>query len=300
MMITKNFLFKIAFLAVMTIALANTKAYAQVKVEVDYKSAAQIAENTAIAAATESIIKDTLKTSRQRNDSIAVMASTITVLRKVYHLARQNITGFGKESAIYKKIYNKVLALVPKAGAAISTVLKDPIHGASSYENIMKIQRRLSSLSKQYTDIVANGRVPNPFTGKTKYKYSKCPKCGGAIEIIETNNPRKPYVYACKNGNCGWDTGSDPEEPDEGSNGDGYNFLSSRDRYMMASAILTDMNAIDWQLTIILYGTKQKSAKMNILSYVDFHSYCTAWETKRTAQSIINRIEKLKDKVEDL
>ena len=68
----------------------------------------------------------------------------------------------------------------------------------------------------------------------------------------------------------------------------------------MASAILTDLNAIDWQLTIILYGTKQKSAKMNILSYVDFHSYCTAWETKRTAQSIINRIEKLKEKVEDL
>ena len=269
-------------------------------IEIDVKSALQITENNGVSSAIETVIKDTLKTSRKRNDSIAAMASTITILRNVYHLARRNVSGWGSESAIYKKIYNKVLALVPKMEAAVTLVLKDPMHGVSSLENITKIQSRLQSLTKQYTDIVANGRVINPFVGSTTYSYTKCPRCGGPIEIIKTDNPKKPYVYACKNKDCGWDTGSDADAPDNGSDGDGYNFLSSRDRYMMASGILTDLNAIDWQLTIILYATKQKSAKFNILSYVDFNTYCTAWGTKRTANDIIDRIKKLKDRADDL
>lgn len=294
-----NRIIKTAFLVLMTMAFMTTTTNAQT-VEMDLKSALQITENNGVSSTLETMVKDTLNRSRKRNDSIAAMASTITILRKVYHTARCNVTGWGSESAIYKKIYNKVLALVPKMEATITLVLKDPMHGVSSLENITKIQNRLKSLAKQYTDIVANGRVINPFVGNTTYKYTKCPKCGGPIDIIKTDAPTKPYVYACLNPKCGWDTGSDPDSPDNGSDGDGYNFISSRDRYMMASGILTDLNAIDWQLTIILYATKQKSSKFNLLSYVDFNTYCTAWETKRTANSIIDRIEKLKDRADDL
>ena len=238
------------FLVLITLSFVTTQTKAQT-IEMDLKSALQIAENTAVASGLESIIEDTLKTSRRRNDSIAAMASTITILRTVYHNARRNVTGFGRESAIYKKIYNKVLALVPKMGAAVSLVLKDPIHGVSSLENIIKIKNRLEGLSKQYSQIVANGHVDNPMK-------------------------------------------HDDRESD------GYNFLSSRDRYMMASAILTELNAIDWQLTIIMYATHQKSAKMNLLTFVDYKTYCTAWETKRTANMIIDKINRLKKEADDL
>ena len=220
-------------------------------VEIDVKSAAQILYNTGVAAGHEMAIRDTVKLSRKRNDSIMAMATTITALKTFYHNARRNVTGFGRESAIYRQIKTKALALVPKIGTAISVTMKNPLSVGSTYENIMKVQRSLTSLAKQYTQIVSNGHADNPFK-------------------------------------------QDDRE------GDGYNFLSSRDRYMMASVILTELNKMDWQLTIIIYASSQKSAAMKILPYVDFKTYAAQWEAKRTADRIIDKINKLKERAEDL
>ena len=174
--------------AVLTAAGASAQS-----VEMDLKSAAQITYNTGVAAGHEMAIRDTVKLSRKRNDSIMAMATTITALKTFYHNARRNVTGFGRESAIYRQIKAKALALVPKIGTAISVTMRDPLSAASTYENILKVQRSLTSLAKQYTQIVSNGHADNPF-----------------------------------------------KQDDRES--DGYNFLSSRDRYMLASAILTELN----------------------------------------------------------
>ena len=228
------------------ISLLFTEAHAQtVKIEIDKKSAAQIAYNTGVAALHENAIKDTVKLSRKRNDSIAAMATTITALKTVYHNARRNVQGFGRESAIYKQIYTKVITIIPKVGTAVSQVMKNPVSAGQSIDNIMKIQRSLVSLGQQYSQIVTNGHVDNPL-----------------------------------------------KQDDRQS--DGYNFLSSRDRYMMASAILTDLNRLDWQLTIIIYSAKQKATAMKILPYVDYKTYTTLWETKNIAERTINRIKSFK------
>ena len=129
--------------------------------------------------------------------------------------------------------------------------MRDPLSAASTYENILKVQRWMTSLAKQYTQIVSNGHADNPF-----------------------------------------------KQDDRES--DGYNFLSSRDRYMLASAILTELNKMDWQLTIIIYASSQKSAKLKILQYVDFKTYCAQWEAKRTCDRIIDKINKLKERADDL
>lgn len=220
-------------------------------VEMDLKSAAQVVYNTGVAAGHEMAIRDTVKLSRKRNDSIMAMATTVTALKTFYHNARRNVTGFGRESAIYKQIKAKALALVPKIGTAISVTMRNPMSVGATYENIMKVQRSLTSLAKQYTQIVSNGHADNPFK-------------------------------------------QDDRE------GDGYNFLSSRDRYMLASAILTELNKMDWQLTIIIYASNQKSAALKILPYVDFKTYAAQWEAKMVANRIIDKIKSLEQRAEDL
>ena len=229
---------------------AATGAAAQ-KIEMDVKSAAQITYNTGVAAGHEMAIRDTVKLSRKRNDSIMAMATTITALKTIYHNARRNVTGFGRESAIYKQIKTKALALVPKIGTAMSVTMRNPLSVGATYENIMKVQRSLASLVKQYTQIVSNGHADNPF-----------------------------------------------KQDDRES--DGYNFLSSRDRYMLASAILTELNKMDWQLTIIIYASSQKSVAMKILPYVDFKTYAAQWESKKTCDRIIDKINKLKGRTDNL
>ena len=230
---------------IISMMLFTTMAHAQVKVEMDVKSAAQVTYNTGVAALHENAIKDTVKLSRKRNDSIAVMATTITGLKTVYHNARRNVTGFKRESAIYKQIYAKATAIIPKVTTATTQVLKNPLSAGQTIDNIMKIQRSLISLGQQFSQIVANGHVDNPL-----------------------------------------------KKDDRQS--DGYNFLSSRDRYMLASAILTDLNRLDWQLTIIIYAAKQKATTMKILPYVDYKTYTTLWETKTIANRTIRRIKDFK------
>lgn len=261
------------------------------KLEKDVKTAAQVTANMGLSGVTESIIRDTLILSRKRNDSIATMATAITALKILYHNARRNVSGWGNESAVYKRILQKANSINSKLGPAISVCTKNPLKAAGNMETITRLYGNAVSLVKQFCSIVANGRVVNPFTGKTTFKYTKCPKCGGAIDIIETGNPRKPYVYACKNKTCGWDTGSEPDSHDDGSNGDGYNFLSSRDRYMMANSILVQLNSIDWDLTVIIYTAQRNSNNKwtNIIKNVDWHTYSTLVNTKYIANDIINR-----------
>ena len=232
-------------LSLIIISMMFITAHAQVKVEIDKKSAAQVIYNTEVAALHETAIRDTVRQSRKRNDSIAAMATTITALKTVYHNARRNVMGFGRESAIYKQIYAKVTAIIPKVGTAVTQVMNNPMSAGQSIDNIMRIQRSLVSLAQQYSQIVANGHVDNPL-----------------------------------------------KQDDRES--DGYNFLSSRDRYMLASAILTDLNRLDWQLTIIIYSAKQKAAVMKILPYVDYKTYTALWETKTTAERTIRRIKNFK------
>ena len=122
---------------IISMMLFTTMAHAQVKVEIDVKSAAQVTYNTGVAALHENAIKDTVKLSRKRNDSIAAMATTITALKTVYHNARRNVTGFKRESAIYKQIYAKATAIIPKVTTATTQVLKNPLSAGQTIDNIM-------------------------------------------------------------------------------------------------------------------------------------------------------------------
>lgn len=239
---------KLMAICIMALMSMVTNVTAQT-VEMDLKSAAQITYNTGVAAGHEVVIRDTVKLSRKRNDSIMAMATTITALKTFYHNARRNVMGFGKESAIYKQIKNKALGLMPKMGTAISVTLKNPFGIGDTYENILKIQRSINNLARLYSQVVSNGHADNPFKQDDRLS-------------------------------------------------DGYNFLSSRDRYMLASSILTELNKIDWQLTIIIYASNQKSSKINILKCIDYKTYSAQWQAKKVCENMIDRINRLKDRVD--
>lgn len=277
-------------------------AYGQyVTIVSDVKTEAQAAANAAMQMAIEKQNLNFIKETRERADSIAVMTTTWHALNTFYHNARSNVMGFTYETAMWKQIYAKFLQVAAKIPVAYNIVKSNPLSMIESIEYLGAAQERLAGLAKQYCDVVTNGRVVNPFKDETNFKYTKCPKCGGPIDIINTGNPRKPYVYACKNGNCGWDTGSDPEEPDNGQNGDGFNYLSFRDRYKLAESTYRQLLGLDWDLTRIIYSATKvsKSSSKNKFFYflkgVDPTSYYNLLEAKRLSNASIQRIEDFKD-----
>ena len=261
----------------------------------DEKTTTQVSKNTGLAVTSELANRNKTLDMKKKNDSIAAMSGTIALLKTIYHNAKTNFQAFGEESRAWIQVKTKITQIYAKVPKAIQAVVNNPLSAMSDLPDIMFMANNIKSLARQYTAIVANGRVSNPFTENSTYKYFKCPKCGGPIDIIKTDNPRKPFVYACKDKKCGWDTGSEPEAPDEGGENDGYNFLSYRDRYQMVCDILRELNGIDWRLTMIIYNGMRKINIFDDIYYIDRATFGTLIDTK----SAYNRVKANLNKITD-
>lgn len=277
----------LTFFLTMTMVIVNAQS---VKIVSDVKTEAQAAANAAMIELTENKDKYIIKTTRERADSMVVLSTTWHTLNELYHQARTNVNGFKYESALYQQIYAKFMDVAVKIPIALEKTLNNPLSSLRTYKDVLCIQASVMDMAKKYKDIVTNGKVVNPL--KVGQNISKCPKCGGRnIKKIDTGNPSVPHIYVCQH--CGWNTDSSviDEDPEEDS-GDGYNFLSFKDRYDIADYIYRKLLAIDWRLYCIIYGANQKMTGWGVLKCIDPISYYNLLEFQRITDNSISRIKR--------
>lgn len=256
----------------------------------DVKTEAIAASNVALIELMEYKDKELVKSTREKADSMAVMTTTWHTLNQLYHMGRTNINGFKYESALYQQIYAKFMDVVTKIPIALELTAKNPLSALKSYKDVLAIQRDIEGMAKQYTDVVTNGKVKNPLKKGTV--ITQCPKCGGDLKTINTGSSEKPHVYVCTK--CGWNTDTNVVDEDGDSDGDGYNFLSFKDRYYVADRIYRSLISLDWRLLYIIYHAKQKMNGWEVLKCIDPETYYNLLSAQSITESSIERIKAFK------
>ena len=204
--------------------LLPSSAGAQLKVEIDIKATEQMAANTAIAEAIEKQVTEDAKEIRKMNDSIAVMTGVIQKLSNVYHNSMQNARGWGRETQVYKSIYNSASSITSGVRKLLRSDVKSLARSSVS-DHATRILARATGLLAFFMDVAAKERMG---------------------DILD----------------------------EDFRHDDGYNFLSAKDRYEIASRVSYELRAIDTQLKYLLYAAGYRnSTRKGLLKYVDDETY---------------------------
>lgn len=257
----------------------------------DEKVIKQAAINEAAHVAAEQAILEKIESTRELNDSIAIMVGVISGLQKIYRDAKANIKGFGQESRTYKQIYSLSLQIYAKVPKVVEQLAKNPVSAVASTKLVLRKLEHLKDLASWYTNVVAGGKVQDPF--KTYNIITKCEKCGSTLKIIQTGNENVPTVFVCTS--CGWHTNQGEGLND--NKGDGLNLISFNERYMLVSIIRSELESINWILTQILFNATRKFTLPDVVRYLDWETYGTYLSSKNAYNRVMGYMNTLKEKL---
>ena len=216
----------------------------------DWRTVAQVGENTTAASGVEATHNTTLDEQRKKQEKIAEYTTTIHVIRELYKMSMQNTGGFGQESRYYKLIGENALYIVTNIPVAVSWLSKNPhINLPLCLNEISNMTMKTEQCIAGFVNIVNNGHVGSPLKDT-----SLIPQKGGSANI-----------------------GKD----------DGYNFMSRADRMGMANDILEDLVIVRNNLDTLIFLCQTNNGLEDLLMELDPDAWCSAMQFKWTLDDIV-------------
>ena len=216
----------------------------------DWRTVAQVSENTTAASGVEATHNNTLDEQRKKQEKIAEYTTTIHVIRELYKMSMQNTGGFGQESRYYKLIGENALYIVTNIPVAVSWLSKNPhINLPLCLNEISNMTMKTEQCIAGFVNIVNNGHVGSPL--KDTFLI---PQKGGSANI-----------------------GKD----------DGYNFMSRADRMGMANDILEDLVIVRNNLDTLIFLCQTNNGLEDLLMELDPDAWCSAMQFKWTLDDIV-------------
>lgn len=129
----------------------------------DTKTAKQIGENAAAAAASELLYKEQIDTTKMNRDSLLIKVSIRNVMKQI-DLAARKVTGnFGREGAAYKMMCEETSLLMAALGKLSNEAGKHPGHLPDVLKDMAEIMAESKDLVTQSVKMAMGGKVENPF-----------------------------------------------------------------------------------------------------------------------------------------
>ena len=237
-------------LVLLAVLISTQHASAYWRWNYDWRTTAQVAENTAAASAVEGTHNATLDEQRKKQERIAEYTTSIHLIRELYKESMQNIRGFDQESRFYQLIGENALYIVTNIPVAISWLSKKPgINLPLCLNEISNLTMKTEQCIAGFVNIVNNGHVKSPLKDN-----SLIPGGGGRANI-----------------------GKD----------DGYNFMSRADRMGMANDILEDLVIVRNNLDNLIFLCQTNNGLEDLLMALDPDTWCDAMQMKWSVEDVV-------------
>lgn len=245
---------RICFSFAVLILIGTVKAYAGVKVVIDWSAINAVNANSIKIETIEQEHNRMIDSINEKEQKIAKYTATMESIKELYRMSMQNVKGFGYESTYYIA-FGKELALIPvNATKAMKAISKSPLANyVNSVQEILNVYLDAADAVKMFTDVVNNGKVDmSEFTSGKGDKFS---------ELL-------------KNAHVG--------------KGDGYNFLDRYTRMALASTLIGKLRDLNIHLEMIVWSCEQAKNFMGLCYSIDPDTWLNILTSRSIANELIN------------
>lgn len=163
---------RLIFTLLFCITVCSKYCYAQyADINFDTKTLAAFATQSAVRLEAENLRNDIAKEIRQKKDSIALYATTMSTLKLVHQQALKNVNDFKEESSFYKNIASTANEIIKEMPNTYSYFLNSDIAQKVNLSLALNnIKTECISLVEVFSNIATNGNVSNPLSSQSIVK----------------------------------------------------------------------------------------------------------------------------------